>query len=443
MRRLPLLLSTGALCAALAAAGGLLSQPSGPPRAAGDMATQHRLASDTGAADSGSSSSLGAAIAADQRRLRELPSDAAAWARLGARYVEQARLTADPSYYPKADEALHRALDLTPEGSTETLTGLGALANARHRFAEAKDFAQRAITAQPLHWQAYAVLADALTQLGEDSAATKAVQQLLDHRPGTAAFTRAAYEFEQHGRTNDARAALERALADAYSPADRAFCLHQIAELDLNSGHTHQALTGYQRALDADPDYTPALAGQARAEAALGNTATAVRDYTTAIGRVPLPQYLLELGELHEALGHPQQAKEQYALLDAEHRLAAANGVSDDLTLAQFQTDHGDPAQAVTLLRAEWQQRHHPVVADALGWALHRTGQDQEALTYADLALSHGWRNALFLYHRGEIERALGQTGQARDDLAAALATDPHFSLIHAPLAKASLNSLT
>ncbi|MER5863520.1 tetratricopeptide repeat protein [Kitasatospora sp. NPDC002040] len=442
MRRLPLLLSAGVLCAALAVAGGLVSRPSPPQRPPGDAAALHRPSSDTAAAGSGSSSSLGAAIAADQRRLREVPTDAPAWARLGALYVEQARLTADPSYYPKADEALHRALDLDPQDSVEAFTGLGALANARHRFTEAKDFARRAVAAQPLHWQAYAVLADALTQLGEDAAATEAVQQLLDHRPGTAAFTRAAYDLEQHGRTDDARAALERALADAYSPADKAFCLHHIAELDLNAGRTRQALSGYQRALATDAEYTPALAGQARAEAALGDTDAAIRDYTTAIRRVPLPQYLLELGELHEALGHPREAQEQYALLRAEQQLAAANGVSDDLTLGQFQADHGDPAQATTLLRAEWQQRHHPLVADALGWALHRNGQDQEALTYADLALGHGWRNALFLYHRGEIERSLGHNKRARDDLTAALATDPQFSPVHAPLAKAALDKL-
>ncbi|MFD7729613.1 tetratricopeptide repeat protein [Kitasatospora phosalacinea] len=434
MRRLPLLLTTAALCTGLACAGGLTDPPPTPaaaaPRAAPPAAPP-------------AGSALAAAIGADQQHLRARPEDAAAWARLGSEYVEQARLTADASYYPKADEALHRSLALAPAGNTDALTGLGALANARHLFAEAADHAGRALAAAPLHWQAWAVLTDARTQLGDDTGATDAAQHLLDLHPGTASFTRAAYDLEQHGRPEDARTALQRALTDAYDPADKAFCLHQLAELDRNSGRTAEALDGYRRALAADPAYTAALAGQARAEAALGRTDDALAHYAQAAAKVPLPQYLLELGELHESLGHTAQAAEQYRLLRAEADLAAANGVVDDLTLGQFEADHGDPATAVRLLRAEWDRRHNVLVADALAWALHRTGADGEALDLADLALAHGWRSALFRYHRGEIERALGRTEDARTDLSQALAADPQFDPLRAPRARSALAALT
>ncbi|WP_406210180.1 tetratricopeptide repeat protein [Kitasatospora sp. NBC_01560] len=431
MRRMPLLLTTAALCGCLAAFGALGREgPKPVPPAA-------RPAS--GTTDPGA---LGRSIAADQQRLRNAPADAAGWARLGAEYVEQARLTADPSFYPKADEALHRSLGLRPDDNADALTGLGALANARHLFADARDFADRAIAASPRHWPAHAVLADARTQLGDEPGATEAAQQLLDLRPGTAAFTRAAYDLEQHGRTDDARTALQRALDDAFDPADKAFCRYQIAELDRSNGHPDQALTGYRQALADDPSYTPALAGRARAEAALGDPDGAVRDYTTAIDRVPLPQYLLELGELQESLRHPTEAREQYRLLAAEQQLAAANGVVDDLTIGQYQADHGDPDQAVTLLRAEWQRRHNVLVADALAWALHRQGNDREALPLAEQAQRHGWHNALFAHHRGEIERALGLTDAAREHLAEALRTDPFFSPLLAPQARTALAAL-
>ncbi|WP_104820634.1 lipopolysaccharide assembly protein LapB [Kitasatospora sp. MMS16-BH015] len=433
-RRLPLVLTTTLLCGALAALGLWQQHPGGPPSSSDNARRDSRPVA---------SGSLARAITADQQRLREAPADAAVWARLGAEYVEQARLTADPSSYPKADEALHRSLTLTPKDNIDALTGLGALANARHQFAQARDLADQAIAIAPLHWQAYAVLADARTQLGDDTGATEAVQQLLDRQPGTASFTRAAYDLEQHGRTDEAKQALQRALAGAFDPADKAFCRYQIAELDRNAGHPDQALAGYRQALADDPDHTPALAGQARAEAALGDTAGAVRDYDSAIAKVPLPQYLLELGELHQALGHPDQAQEQYRLLDAEQRLAAANGVVDDLTMGQYQADHGDPAEAVRLLRAEWDRRHNVLVADALAWALHRQGADPEALELARQARHTGWRNALFAYHRGEIERALGQDAAARDDLAEALHEDPYFNPLQAPRASADLIAIT
>ncbi|WP_408649644.1 tetratricopeptide repeat protein [Kitasatospora sp. CMC57] len=386
--------------------------------------------------------SLDTAIAKDQQHLQTLPGDAAVWARLGAEYVEQARLTADSSYYPKAEQALRRSTSLQPDGNVEALTGLGALTNARHEFALARRYAEQAIAAAPAHWPAYAVLVDARTQLGDDAGATDAVQQLLDLRPGTASFTRAAYDLEQHGRTDDARTALTRALQDAFAPSDRAFCCYQLAELDLARGRADDALAGYRQTLDIDPSYTPALAGTARAEAAIGRTDDAITHYTQATAKLPLPQYLLELGELQEAVGHPEKATEQYRLLAAEQHLAAANGVVDDLSLGQYQADHGAAPEAVRLLRAEWDRRQNVLVADALAWALHRTGANSEALTYADKALAHGWNNPLFLYHRGEIHKALGHTNQARTDLTRALTLNPAFDPLRVPLAHRSLAGL-
>ncbi|MFC8452005.1 tetratricopeptide repeat protein [Kitasatospora sp. NPDC057223] len=434
VRRLPLLLTTAVLCGGLTVLGA--TGRGGAPGAASAGGPRH----DTGAPVA--AGSLPRAVAADQQRLRALPGDAAGWARLGGEYVEQARLTADPSYYPKAEEALRRSMTLTPDGNVEALTGLGALANARHLFAEARDFAGQAIAVSPAHWAAYAVLADARTQLGDDTGATEAVQDLLDRRPGTASFTRAAYDLEQHGRTDDARLALQQALAGAYDPADQAFCQYQIAELDRTGGRTRDALAGYRQALATDAGYTPALAGRARAEAALGDTDAAVRDYTEAVARVPLPQYLLELGELQESLGRPGEARQQYLLLEAEQRLAEANGVVDDLATGQYQADHGDPATAVRLLRGEWERRQNALVADALAWALHRQGADGEALELADRAQRGGWRNAQFAFHRGEIELALGRTAAARGHLTEALAIDPYFSPLWAPRARAALAAL-
>ncbi|MEU4745401.1 hypothetical protein AB0G02_33745, partial [Actinosynnema sp. NPDC023658] len=52
--------------------------------------------------------------------------------------------------------------------------------------------------------------------------------------------------------------------------------------------------------------------------------------------------------------------------------------------------------------------RQHVLVADALAWALHLNGRDEEALTFADRAASTGWHNAVFLYHRGVILAGLG-----------------------------------
>lgn len=385
---------------------------------------------------------LAATIDADQTSLRTTPGDSALWASLGSAYVEEGRATANPDYYPKADGALQKSLALKPQDNLDAMIGSGMLANSRHDFAKARDWATRALDFASANATAVGVLVDADTQLGDYPAASAEAQRMLDLRPGVAAFTRASYEEEQHGRDGLARQALQRALGDAASPADVAFCHHYLGELAFNSGVPSGALDEYRLALRADPTYTPALAGTAKAEAALGDTAAALRDYDTATSRLPSPQYVLEYAELLESQGSLPQAHAEYDLLGAEEKVLAANGVIDDLMSAQVAADHGDALDAVRHARAEWSRRHSVLVADALAWALHRAGRDAEAIPYAQQANAIGWHNATFEYHVGAIEAALGQPDRARTDLTAALATNPHFSLQQAPAARRILDGL-
>jgi tetratricopeptide (TPR) repeat protein len=194
--------------------------------------------------------------------------------------------------------------------------------------------------------------------------------------------------------------------------------------------------------LVADPAYDPLTEGKAKVEAALGQSAAAIRDYSAVVARVPQPQYILELGELQESLGQRSAAATSYQLLATEQRLFVANGVVDDLLPAQLAADHGDPLVALRDARAEWDRRHSVLVADALSWALHVNHRDIEALTYARLADRIGWRNATFAYHRGMIEASLGQRTAARADLTRALAINPFFSPLQAPRARTALHAL-
>ncbi|MDJ0347272.1 tetratricopeptide repeat protein [Streptomyces sp. H10-C2] len=433
MRRLALIATAAVLCAGLTGFAALehTSNPLLPSPASAPAADEAYT-----------SMSVGAVVGKLQDKLRQQPADAASWAQLGSAYVEQARLTVDPTLYPKAEAALRRSMTLQPDTNTAAQTGMAGLANARHQFTQARTWADQAVADDPYAWAAYGALADALTQLGDDQGAQAAVQRMLNLHPSTASFTRASYTLELQGRTDEAAHALQRGLDDASNPADEAFCQHYLGELAFNTGATTVALQHYRKALALDPAYTTSLAGAARAEAALGQSGQAVADYRTAIARVPQPQYVLELGELLESLGRPGEARAQYAVLEAEQKLFAANGVVDDLNLGQYQADHGNPQLAVTLLTAEWGRRHNVLVADALGWALHRAGRDDQALPLAREANRLGWRDATLRYHRGVIEQAIGDDQAARTDLAGALSANPVFSPLRAPDARARLASL-
>ena len=433
---------TRLLPAALVCAAAVSALAAGLIAVTGDdvQATPARSASSNpGPADR---NSLSGAIQVAQTRLRSVPKDHQTWAQLGSAYVQEARVTGDPSYYPKAEDALKRSLDLKPTGNVAAMIGQGSLANARHEFGQARDWGRQATAADPYQAGGYGVLADALTQLGDYDGADTAIQKMLDLQPGLASFSRASYAFEQRGRTDQAKASMERALAEATDPADIGFCRYYLGELEFNTGHPDAALKQYQLGLTAYPTSDPLLAGKAKAEAALDRTDDAVKDYAAVVSRLPLPEYVYEYAQLLDSLDRPDEAKAQYALLTSIQQLFTANGVVDDLTSAVVEADHGSPAEAVRHAQAEWGRRQSVLVADALGWALHRAGQDEKALAYATKANRLGWKNATFAYHQGEIERALGRKDDARKHLTAALKINPHFDRVQAPKATAALTTL-
>lgn len=381
-------------------------------------------------------------VTAAQDRLRRLPGDADTWALLGSAYVEQARITGDPAYYGKAQGALETSLRHRPEGNGPAHVGLGALANARHDFAAARDQAERARAVLPDTAEVYGVLADALTQLGAAEDARAAVQRMLDLEPGVPAFTRAAYDFEQRGDVDSAREALTRALDAASSPAGTLFCRYHLGELAFDNGDLDEASAQYEQGLLIDPLDPALLQGRAKVAAARGNLDDALAGYTDLVARVPSPQYLHEHAVLLRVAGRTEDAARQFDVLAQQERILAAAGSTDDLAASVAAADRGDPAAALVAAEREWGRRQHPLVADALAWALHLAGRDAEAIGYADRAAATGWRNATFAYHRGMILRALGRAAEAADALDLALRTNPHFSPLDAPTARAALDGL-
>jgi tetratricopeptide (TPR) repeat protein len=298
----------------------------------------------------------------------------------------------------------------------------------------------------PKRWTTYPLLIDAYTGLGDYKATKRTLDKLLELHSGPAVMARAAAVYRDRGWREDAAAQLADAAAKATAPAEQAAWLQRAGELAWERGDREVALRHFEAAVRIDPDQREALAGEGRTLAALGRTSEALNAYQVALAKQPTPQYALELGELYESLGLAQAARVQYDTLRALAAKDAAAGVDDELVLGVFEADHGDAQDAVRRLRAEWTRQPGIPVADALGWALHRAGQDEEALKFASAATDKvhggGVRDALYAFHRGMIERELEKFASARRHLQEALQINPYFSPLRVPLAQAALAAL-
>jgi tetratricopeptide (TPR) repeat protein len=365
------------------------------------------------------------------------PNDGDALTLLGLAYQQRARETGDPTFYRLSGKALERA---SAAGGRPPLIvqGRASLANTRHRFHDGVALARLAVRLDPENGSAYGALGDALLNLGRYDQAFKVYDRMALLAPGIASYTRVANARELLGRPDAA------AEADALAPdADRspvpehvAWTLVQLGNVRFNTGRLEQAATAYRAALRRLPGYVHAQAGVARVEVSEGHYRRAAARLRHVVGVLPIPAYVILLGDVLHASGHQAEARREYALVGAIERLFRANGVRTELQTAVFDLDHDrNVADALERARTAYQSAPSIYAEDALAWGLFRAGSCEEARAHSAHALRLGTRDALLVFHRAMVERCLG-SASARWWFHRALAINPHFSILWAPVAR-------
>jgi len=381
-------------------------------------------------------------IAVLQATVRAQPTRADGYTLLAAAYRQKVRETGDATFYAKADGLIGRALRLAP-GDPAALTERAALEASRHASRGALRDALAARRAAPAVDKPFGVLVDALVELGRYRAAGAALQEMVDRRPDLAAYARVSYFRELHGDLRGAAAAMRLAVSAGSGTAENTASVQALlGDLELARGRVGAAALAYRQALALVPRYAAADAGLARVQAARGDLPAAIRRLSGVVARLPLPQYVVALGETELAAGRRAAARRDLALVRAEQRLLATNGVNTDVDLALFEADHGSPTRAVTLARRAWAGAPSVRSADALGWAHTRAGDPAAGVRWAHRALRLGSRDPMFLYHAGMAARAAGERSLARRWLTSALAANLRFSPLYAPRAARALKGL-
>jgi tetratricopeptide (TPR) repeat protein len=162
--------------------------------------------------------------------------------------------------------------------------------------------------------------------------------------------------------------------------------------------------------------------------AAEEKTEVAIELYEKAVRILPDPHFIASLGDLYKLAGRADDAEKQYALVETIGRLNALSGTLYNRQLALFYADHDlKPDEAYKQAAAEYEHRRDIYGADALAWTALKAGKITEAQSAIKDALRLGTKDAKLFYHAGMIEKAAGNTSEAKRMLELALKTNPGF----------------
>src|SRR4051812_16243045 len=250
---------------------------------------------------------------------------------LAAAYLQKVRETADASFYARAEGVL--GSPRTPEAFAVA----GELALARHDFSHALSLGERAGTGGA------PVRVDALVELGRYPEAARELQAMESAKPNLSGYARISYLRELHGDLTGAVGAMRLAVAAGGPSAENvAYVQSLLGELLRRSGDPGGAGRAFAQALARVPGHPASIAGLARLEGGR----RAIARLRPLVARLPLPEYVIALGEDELAAGRGAGAGGGLSPLGGGERLPRAAGAGGGVGGAGFEGAHGEPARA-------------------------------------------------------------------------------------------------
>jgi tetratricopeptide (TPR) repeat protein len=332
-------------------------------------------------------------IAAAERATAANPRNPEAFNALALAFARRARETADPQYYARAERAIERSLQLSPD-NFEALKVRAWVLLGQHQFADALDLARALNKRAPDDLLVYGFLTDAYAELGRYREAEEACQWMLDLRPGNIpAFTRAAYLRELFG---DIEGAIEL-MAAAYERSapgeteDRAWMLAQLGHLAVIGGKLDDADRLLADSLKLFPDYHYALAALAKLRTVQGRHADAVVLLRRRYEIAPHPENLYDLARALARAGRQAEATRAFATFEAQALKESAGWDNANRELVYYYIDVAHrPEEALRIAEREAARRQDVHTLAAHASALHASGRTAEAKQTIDRALAVG-----------------------------------------------------
>jgi tetratricopeptide (TPR) repeat protein len=251
-----------------------------------------------------------------------------------------------------------------------------------------------------------------LLSQGRLAEAAPAYQAMMDLRPDSHAFARAAELRWLTGDVEGAVLAMEVAAraTSARSAETFAWTWATLGLYQLRAGRLEEATRSCDVALEVKPDSTTAWAVRGRVLLAEERPAEAADAFARAAARSPLPETLWAWAEALRAAGRVQEAD------DVEARVLATGERADPRGLALYLAARSvELPRALRLLARELEARQDATTLGAIALAQSAAGDAAGAWPIMQRALAAGTPDPRLQLHAGLVAAAAGR----RDDATA------------------------
>ncbi len=330
-------------------------------------------------------------------KIKQSPDEPGVYSALAKVYMYEARVTGEhPYYYPAALTALDVALDKNSK-DLEALTLKTSVLLSLHRFAEARELAERLTVDVAGTSAAYGMLCDANVELGRYDEAVAAADRMMAMRPGLEAYARVSYLREIHGDNEGALEAMRMAVkAGLPGTEDAAWTRTTFGNVLFNQGMIAEAEVQYQLARMERENYPFALAGIASVRQSQQQFDEALTLLDTALAMVPEVSFVEKKAEIQQERGDVEGMKASLAIIEQmmneDEQAGHVNHSDRALLYAKFNYKSD---VALAHARKDIATRPDNITSQyAMAYTLYRNGKFTEAKTYMDKALRMKTRNA-------------------------------------------------
>ncbi len=370
------------------------------------------------------------------QELKTKPEDKKTLLQLAKTFMQEGRVTGNFSYYNKA------ALDIVDLVLKKDPSHLEAICLkamtflSQHRFAEAKELAEKAEQLNPHYSFVYGLLCDANVELGNYPDAVASADKMVSTRPDIRSYSRVSYLREIHGDVPGAIEAIQMAVSAGYPGAeDKSWSRMVLAHLYEDSNALDKAEEQYEIALSERPDYPFALAG-------LGKIARYKKDYPKAIEYFEQARAVMADASFFEALIDLYRLNSQNDKADECARVTIDALLSDnisaakdkslghysDMELAQLYLKTNQLDKALQHAQAEQQRRPENIDAcETLARVFFKMGKAAEADKLLKTALRTHSQKPERLVLAGQVKIALGQQKEGEVLVAKGMALKPYM----------------